>query len=404
MNNSTFISVNNFFENIEKYDDKMTIRMYGEILGNFIIKLRKKFNNLFKNAPLMKYELFAFYDGDINTLDIFDDSNPIVAQIKLKAYNFSLTIPPCSNKVEYYTKLIFDKLINTDKELKNYINKYFNTVELEHRNTKSNEDSDYYLCVTYKNGHEDKLLGEHKAVSYSPYGKCSAGSTIKNLINDIECGNTDLLHKILFKVDYSFDKNNYIVNNVFIGNFLTRIGINSEISHIFCSGKSAHITSERSVSSLIWNFRCNSFYDVCDYIIDSYNNKQNGKKKYFFIKDNKEYMCYHSKNDNYSFVEIKRTNSNAPYIVNDLGNNILLSSISDTKYKEYKKWTTIPLVRKSNNIFIKENNVVYMVTKDGTKYKITESKTGKYVGRPSYKKLNTKSVDAQGKSAVNVYL
>lgn len=352
MCNTIFVTENNWHTIIGVRDDEMTIKIYGDCLGKFFNLLRKKFNEQFKDMSLMKYELYSFCECDINTIDIFDDSNPIVRQMKVDAYNFSLTIPPCSNKVEYYTKRNFDKLIKTDEELKKYIKKYFNHIELVHRNTKSNESSDYYFDIELKNGYKVQLLGEHKSVIYSHHGKCSAGSTIDKLITGIKEYNDDLLYKILFKVDNIYDEvqNKYVVKNVFIGNFLTRIGISSDVSRIFCSSNSAQITSEKSVLSLLWNLRFNSFDDICNYIVQSYDNKLHKKREYFFINDNKEYTSYCHQRDNinyYGFAEVKRTDNNTPYINDCFNNNILLSQCNKTKYKYYKSWTNISLQRPS---------------------------------------------------------
>ena len=352
MYNTTFVTENNWHTIIGVHDDEMTIKIYGKCLGEFFNLLRKKFNENFKDMSLMKYELYSFCECDINTIDIFDDSDSIVRQMKVDAYNFSLTIPPCSNKVEYYSKRNFDKLIKTDKELKKYIRKYFNHIDLIHRNTKSNESSDYFFEIELKQGFKVKFLGEHKSVMYSPYGKCSAGSTINKLITDIKEYNDDLLYKILFKVDNIYDEvqNKYIVKNVFIGNFLTRIGISSDVSTIFCSSTSAHITSEKSILSLLWNLRFNTFDEICNYIVQSYDNKLHKKREYFFINDNKEYTSYSHKRDNinyYGFAEIKRTDKNIPYINDCFNNKILLSICGTTKYKHYKGWTNISLQRPS---------------------------------------------------------
>ena len=352
MCNTTFVTETNWHTIIGVHDNEMTIKIYGEWLGNFFNLLRKKYNDNFKDMSLMKYELYSFCECDINTIDIFDDSNPIVRQMKIDAYNFSLTIPPCSNKVEYYTKRNFDKLIKIDKELQKYIEKYFNHIELTHRNTKSNESSDYYFDIELKNGYKVKFLGEHKSVIYEPYGKCAAGSTIGKLINDIKEYNDDLLYKILFKVDNIYDdvQNHYIIKNVFIGNFFTRIGISSDVSTIFCSSNSAQITSEKSILSLLWNLRFNSFDDICNYIVQSYDNKLHKKREYFFINDNKEYTCYSHNRDNinyYGFTEIKRTGNNKPYINDCFNKNILLSKFGTKKYKYYKNWTKISLQRPS---------------------------------------------------------
>jgi len=337
-----------WFSVINEWGKRIIKDTYGEEVGTFMIMITEKANKLFKDLPLAKYELYPFCEGDINKIDITDDTNPEVIKMKVAAYNKSTTIPPCANKVEYYSKWVFDALIKKDPEIRRYIKKHFKLLELEHR-LKPNEVSDYFFRYQLKHGNAGivELLAEHKSVSYMVKGKCAVGSTVKNLIQDIEDRNPDMTHKILFKVDSERDPQTgvWMVRNFFMGNFLSRIGISAENGKLQVSNGSAHIMSECSITALMKMLLCKNLDDICNYIVSSYNNYLNKHTEAFFIYDGKEYFTYNTKDLYYGFYEVKRDERNIPYYTNKDGKNINLSAMSFDKYKKYKKWTQITMTR-----------------------------------------------------------
>jgi hypothetical protein len=365
-----FVSEDNWENILWEFDKKMNLLIYGDALGGFHNLLNEKVNKSFKNFPLHKYELYPFCDGDINNIDLSDDSNPEVLKIKTKAYNFSSTIPPCSNKVEYYTVQALNALIKKDKDIIDYLKKNKLTFKLKHRIEKTNEDSDYALEVSLEeNGikHIFNILGEHKATSYSDNGKCAAGGKIGDLIEKIKISDDKLVYKILFKVDTLFENGTYVFKKFFVGNFLTRIGMSAEKNQIIWSNNSAQIFSDCNKAVLVWLLQHNSLDDICNYIVNGYENKINKIKNPFFIMDNKEYVWIYNKGKNietgvYGFYEIKRNERNIPYYTDYKNQNILLSK-STHKFKQYKEWTKITLGRKttqSSKLNIKKTKNIKM--------------------------------------------
>ena len=349
-----FVSENNWETILWELDKKMNRLIYGDVVGGFLNLLNEKTNNLFRTLPLQKYELYPFCDGDINNIDLSDDSNPEVLKIKTKAYNFSVTIPPCSNKVEYYTLQVVKALLKKDKDIIDYLKNHKLTFNLIHRIEKTNEESDYMLEIVLEhNGTKyiNNFLGEHKATTYSENGKCAAGGKISDLIQKIKISDDKLVYKILFKVDTLFENGTYVFKKFFAGNFLTRIGMSAEKNQIIWSNNSAQIYSDYNKVALIWLLQHNSLDDICNYIVNGYENKINKIKNPFFIMNDKEYVWVYNKGKNietavYGFYEIKRNERNIPYFTDYKNQNILLSK-SPNKFKQYKEWTKIILGRKT---------------------------------------------------------
>lgn len=305
-----------------EYVKKVLIDSVGKEVAEFMMLTMDVFRETFNGKRKSFYRAYSY----------LNETNGDLRLAYEKAMLFEDTVAPNSSLEEYYTLKNFNYLIQTHPVLKEYVDKFFDSIILEHNNSVSNAPFDYYLKYRLKGKTEETVQGEHKCMKTGPTSSTDAGKDSSKLKEMILTDNEPILKQLLFKVEYEFVNGCVTITDFIITNFISRLGVSPKTGKLATgSNNKLQIVSE-SNSNLKHLSQCPDYQSTIDFY--RYIIKNDSLDKLHRIDDKEYYLdC------NYNLNEIFIGKNGTPYFFTKNSTEQVNLTSYKTLYNDFVSWT-----------------------------------------------------------------